>query len=204
LLEDLLEGGWSLLETSAGQNASMADLDALATAARRADLSRVRPLLAHAIRALRKAGISLSDRRIVRCQKLVAAAAVLAGRMRPEDSDLWPIIYAIPTRDQQLLAQDCLREMLGRSQNETLSAAAEEASLGPLARATRISAAASALLDSPPDGGSAEEHEAWMLRLEGVARDIDACFGADQLPTGLADLRAKIVRLLAPDEAAVS
>ena len=204
LLEDLLEGGWSLLETSAGQNASMADLDALATAARKADLSRIRPLLAHAIRALRKAGISLSDRRIVRCQKLVAAAAVLAGRMTPEDSDLWPIIYAIPTRDQQLLAQDCLREMLGRSQNETLSAAAEEASLGPLARATRISAAASALLDSPPDGGSAEEHEAWMLRLEGVARDIDACFGADQLPTGLADLRAKIVRLLAPDEAAVS
>jgi len=128
--------------------------------------------------------------------------------MTPEDSDLWPIIYAIPTRDQQQQAQDSLRDMLGRSQNETLSAAAEEASLGPLARATRMSAAASALLEAPPIGESAEEHEAWMLRLEGVARDIDACFGADQLPGDLAELRARIVRILtteeAPDEAAVS
>src|SRR5262249_43277399 len=141
LLEDLLEGGWSLLETSGGQQASMADLDALARAARQANLSRIRPLLAHAIRALRKTGISLSDRRIVRCQKLVAAAAVLAGRLTPAESDLWPIIYAIPTHEQQLLAQDCLRDMLGRSENQTLSAAAEEASLGPLARATRMVAA---------------------------------------------------------------
>lgn len=195
-LEELLEAGWRLdHEDSNGfQPASLADLDALTAAARRADLSRVRPHLAHAIRLLRGAGIVLSDRRAVRAQGLVAAAAALVGRARATDADLWPLILAVPTREQQVLARECLGEVLARTENATLPAAAEEASLGPLARASRIAAAGRDVLRERPRDD--QESEDWLLRLEGIAREIDAGFAPEALPPELVEVRARIVAVL--------
>jgi MoxR-like ATPase len=195
-LEDLLEGGWRCDEQSleAISPAGMDDLDALAAAARQADLSRVRPHLAHAIRMLRAAGIVLSDRRAVRSQRLVAAAAALAGRSRPTDADLWPLVLAVPTRQQQAAARECLRDVLAQAENAALPAAAEEASLGPLARGGRLAAAARAALAERPDG--AEELEDWRLRLEGIAREIDAGFAPETTPPELAAARAQVVEAL--------
>jgi MoxR-like ATPase len=200
-LEELLEAGWSLdhaPENTGGTNgftrATLADLSTLAEAARRADLSRVRPHLAHAIRLLRGAGILLSDRRAVHAQGLVAAAAALAGRARPTDADLWPLILAVPTREQQSLARECLAEILAQTENATLPAAAEEASLGPLARAARIaSAGREALRVRPHDP---EETEEWLLRLEGIAREIDAGFAPESMPADLVEVRERIVAAL--------
>jgi MoxR-like ATPase len=202
-LEELLEAGWSLDHAQAdnGSNgsagshrATLADLDVLAEAARRSDLSRVRPHLAHAIRLLRGAGILLSDRRAVHAQGLVAAAAALAGRARPTDADLWPLILAVPTREQQSLARECLSEILAQTENATLPAAAEEASLGPLARAARIASAGREALRARPHGP--EEAEEWLLRLEGIAREIDAGFAPETLPADLAEVRSRIVDAL--------
>ena len=198
LLEDLLESGWSLTSPMAGHSASIHDIDTLAVAAREAELERLRPILAQAVRKLRKAGIHLSDRRIVRCQKLIAAAAVLAGRPDPQEPDLWPIIYAVPSREQQVMARDCLRDMLDRSENATLPAAAEEASLGPLARATRIGKLAKELLSGQPPLENVEDYEMWLLKLEGVVREIDAGFAPDQIPGELASLRSSIASVLIP------
>lgn len=196
-LEELLEAGWNLDHEEPGtgfQPASLADLDTLTAAARQADLARVRPHLAHAIRLLRGAGIVLSDRRAVRVQGLVAAAAALAGRARATDADLWPLVLAVPTREQQALARECLGEVLARTENATLPAAAEEASLGPLARAARIAAAGrDALREQPRDD---QELEDWMLRLEGIAREIDAGFAPDTLPPDLVEVRKRIVEAL--------
>jgi MoxR-like ATPase len=200
-LEELLEAGWSLDHTPEGANgsngftrATLADLDVLAEAARRSDLSRVRPHLAHAIRLLRGAGILLSDRRAVHTQGLIAAAAALAGRARPTDADLWPIILAVPTREQQSLARECLSEILAQTENATLPAAAEEASLGPLARAARIASAGREALRARPSG--AEEAEEWLLRLEGIAREIDAGFAPESMPADLVEVRSRIVDAL--------
>jgi MoxR-like ATPase len=196
-LEELLEAGWNLDHEEAGAGftrATLADLDILAAAARRSDLSRVRPHLAHAIRLLRGAGILLSDRRAVHAQGLVAAAAALAGRTRPTDADLWPLILAVPTREQQSLARECLSEILAQTENATLPAAAEEASLGPLARAARIAAAGRDALRGRPHG--AEETEEWLLRLEGIAREIDAGFAPETMPDDLVEVRSRIVDAL--------
>jgi MoxR-like ATPase len=199
-LEELLEAGWSLDHEANGSNgsaftrATLADLDVLAEAARRSDLSRVRPHLAHAIRLLRGAGILLSDRRAVHTQGLVAAAAALAGRTRPTDADLWPLILAVPTREQQSLARECLSEILAQTENATLPAAAEEASLGPLARASRIAAAGREVLRARPHGS--EEAEEWLLRLEGIAREIDAGFAPETMPADLVEVRSRIVDAL--------
>lgn len=196
-LEELLEAGWNLDHQENGaafHRATLADLDALTAAARHADLSRVRPHLAHAIRLLRGAGIVLSDRRAVRVQGLVAAAAALAGRARATDADLWPLVLAVPTREQQSLARECLNEVLAQTENTTLPAAAEEASLGPLARATRIAAAGREVLRERPR--DAEELEDWLLRLEGIAREIDAGFAPETMPADLVDVRGRIVQAL--------
>jgi MoxR-like ATPase len=192
LLEDLLEAGWSLGEERPAARASIGDLDALARAARGADLGDVRAELARAVRTLRRAGIWLSDRRIVRTQRLVAGAAALAGRTRATPADLWPLIYALPTAEMQRTGREVLRDLLVPSENAALPAAAAEASLGPAARAGRLAEAARALL------ASATGDAAWRLRLEGVAREIDASFAADALPAGLVEVRAALVERLRP------
>jgi MoxR-like ATPase len=192
-LEELLTGGWDLEQKPPEHLATLEELAALSTAARSVEVALVRGALAHCVRLLRQAGISLTDRRTVRVQRLVAAATVLAGRTRATEADLWPLLYAVPTAETQALARDVLRDMLQASQNPALPAAAEEASLGPLARAQRLAGAAGELLDAPPQVGDASAAEVWRLKLEGVAREIDAGFPPEQLPEALKAVRQRII-----------
>jgi MoxR-like ATPase len=196
-LEELLEGGWSLGAPEAPARASLADIDALTATALRADMTPVRPRLAHAVRLLRKAGIALSDRRVVKVQTLIAAAAALAGRASPTEADLWPIVAAVPTREEQALARDVLRDVLSATENASLMAAAAEISLGPAARAARIEEEGTRLLAEKPDETGTPDAEAWKLRVEGLARQIDAGFTREKTPPSLAALRARVVEILA-------
>jgi MoxR-like ATPase len=193
-LEELLEGGWLADRAEAPRTASIADLDAIAAVARDADLVAIRPRLAEAVRTLRGAGIALTDRRIVKLQRLVAAAAALDGRSHATEADLWPIVYAVPTAEAQAQARDVLRPLLAASANAALGAAAAEASLSPPAHAARLVEAVRALLAVAADG---EARAAWRLRLESMAREIDAGFAAEARPPALADARAAVVAALA-------
>ena len=186
-LEDLLAGGASLWRSEEARTASLEALDVLSQAAREADLGPARPHLAHALRTLRAAGIGLSDRRMVKVQRLVSAAAALAGRRTPSVADLWPLIYAVPTKEAQALARDVLRDLLAHSENPALAAAALEASAGPLARAQRLVQAGREVLAGRPADADTEALASWRLKLEGVARELDAGFAPEALP---ADLRA--------------
>src|SRR5262249_41445001 len=144
---------------------------------------------------LRKNGIALSDRRVVKIQKLVAAAGAIAGRTQPSESDLWPIVGAVPSRDGQSAAREVLKDILAKAESEALAAAALEASLGPLARAQRIVAAGQSLLAARPvDDDRAVE--SWRLKLEGVAREIDAGFGGQSMPPAVSSVRAQIVSVV--------
>ncbi|HEY4240301.1 MAG TPA: AAA family ATPase [Kofleriaceae bacterium] len=184
-LEELLERGWAL-DAAPAAPAALRDLDALAAAARATDLAPVRPLLAECVRALRKAAIVLTDRRVVKLQRLVAAAAALDGRTRATAADLWPIVYAIPTEEAQGQGREVLRSLLVSSANASLGAAAEAASQSPAARAARLVGFARAAL---AQGDRA--------RLEAVALQIDASFAPDARPPELAEVRAAIVGALA-------
>lgn len=196
MLEQLLESGWSLNQSQEPLTAGLNDIEVLTNAVRKADLSGVRQRIAQAIRTLRGTGISLTDRRAVRAQKLIAGAAVMAGRDNPTAADLWPLIFVLPTREQQSLGRDCLRDLLSATENATLPVAAEEASLGPLARATRVAQAAREVLAARTNNGDAEQHRAWRLQLEGIARDIDAGFTPEQMPAELVELRVRIIEVL--------
>lgn len=196
-LEALLDGGAALARSSLEQRASLEHVDALSTAAKLANTSRLRDPLAHAVRLLRKAGVELSDRRVVKVQRLACAAAVLGGRTEPTDADLWPILYAVPTLDGQRLAQDVLKDVLKHSQSSTLIAAAEAASNAPGARAARIVETATGLFAQSPASEDVSGRERWKLKLEGVAREIDASFDTNALPPTLAPVRARLAELLA-------
>ncbi|WAS92417.1 AAA family ATPase [Nannocystis punicea] len=200
-LEELLEQGFGAAQELDAPLASLAQLDVLGAAARNVDLEGVRPALAHAIRRLRGAGIALSDRRLVKIQRLVAAAAALAGRTRASDGDLWPIVAAVPTAAEQAQTRDTLRDLLQRSESGVLGAAAAESSLGPLVRAARIAGDADLLLARDP-GIEPLAREAWRLKLEALAREIDASFRAEELPADAARVRAAIVERFAALDAA--
>jgi MoxR-like ATPase len=175
---------------------SLAHVQVLADVATAMAMTSVHAAIAHAVRLLRNAGIALSDRRIVRSQRLVAAAAALAGRTAPTDADLWPLVYALPTEQAQHLGRDVLRDLLASSANSALLSAAAEGSLGPLARADRIVHTGTLVIDALPT--NAADVPAWRLRLEGIAREIDASFPRNELPADLTSLRARIAETLSP------
>ncbi|MFO0595019.1 MAG: AAA family ATPase [Myxococcaceae bacterium] len=171
--------------------ASIDDLDVLARAADGADLSGIRPLYAQCVRLLRQAGVELTDRRLVRVQRLIAAAATLAGRSRAEAEDLWPLVFALPTAEQQALARTVLKQQLEGAANDATPGAALEATQGRAARAKLLDDRAAQLLVAEV------RDDRWRLQLEGVARDIDAAFSSDTLPDSLKSRRALIVDALA-------
>ncbi|WP_394824020.1 AAA family ATPase [Pendulispora albinea] len=203
-LEELLAAGWSLRPSPATVGtaaASLGDLDVLAGAAASMDLSPIRSAIAQGVRLVREAGIAWTDRRIVRVQGLIAAAAALAGRERPTEADLWPMVFALPSEQAQRAGRDALRELLSRSENGSLVTAAAEGSLAPEARGAILAKRGAAIVAArpkaePSDGG----HGPWRLQLESVAREIDATFTADAMPLELVALRARIVQLLGAPE----
>ncbi len=186
-LESLLAAGWGGRATP--QPIERQGLDALREMLPHVDLNAARPLLADAARALRNAGIVLSDRRLVRIQRLVAAAALLDGRSVATEADLWPVHFAVPTEDGQRASRELLREVLDASASQTLRAAAEAAAASPSARAARLAAAARALLEVDVSMPARRR----LSKLEAAAREIDANFETATLPPDLAEARAALV-----------
>ncbi|MFI0980883.1 AAA family ATPase [Streptomyces sp. NPDC021093] len=82
----------------------LTDLAVLQQALADIDLTAVREPYARIVRALRAEGIAFSDRRAVKAQKVFAASALLAGRLRAEASDLAVLarLWTDP-RDEQSL-----------------------------------------------------------------------------------------------------
>lgn len=197
LLESLLEGGWDLAKKDFSHAADIADIDFLAREVSSVDLTEIRPQIAQAVRILRGAGINISDRRAVKMQKLIASAAILDGRTTAKNVDLWTLIYAVPTSEQQALARDSLHELLRETENKTLPFAAEDASRGALARAARLVNLANETLQNRPAENDLQD--AWRLKIEGIAREIDAGFNSETMPSDLAEIRARVVEILEKD-----
>ena len=185
-LEALLEGGWQVGQRPVAVRAQLASLDVLHGAVASVDLAPVRADLAHAIRQLRHANILLSDRRIVKAQTLIAAAAVLAGRTAATRADLWPLVYVVPTAAGQQSARETLSTLLAEARHPLLQAVVEQAVQQPLARVARLNEAADRLLGA----ARGEGHQA---SVEALLREIDANFTSTTLPPELAPRRAQLV-----------
>lgn len=188
-LESLLAQGWQSDHSSPDAIVSMSELDFLSAHANSADMTQVQGLLADCIRLLRKENIQLSDRRIVKSQRLIGAAAVLDGRERPDESDIWPLLHVLAREEEQVTAREVLQEKLSKSNSKTLRAAAENASMGPLARAQRLVDQAHELLALPSEKQN-------RLSVEALGREIDTSFNMSTMPANLKESREKLMLVL--------
>jgi MoxR-like ATPase len=70
---------------------------------------------------LRSAGLSVSDRRSVKLQRLVAASAVLAGRWQAHTTDLWVLRYIWDTEEQREILAALVHQAIEASPPEQLA-----------------------------------------------------------------------------------
>jgi MoxR-like ATPase len=202
-LEELLESGWAASRPLAspapeasstgavpGNPSVLAALDRLEQSALGCDLSGVQGDLASAVRRMRSAGVALSDRRAVRSQRLVAAAAVLDGRDHATPADLWVLPLVAPTADAQATIREALADVLAQGRSSTLLGAAEDFARGPAARADRLARTGTELLAGHGELPAEPEQR---LRLEATLREIDSAFDPAHLPDHLAEIRTRLV-----------
>ncbi|MEH1166935.1 AAA family ATPase [Micromonospora sp. CPCC 205539] len=190
-LDELLEVGWSAGSRPSDPAGSLLPaLDRLSEATRGCDLGGVRGPLATAIRQLRQAGVPLSDRRAVRSQRLVAAAATLDGRTAATADDLWVLPLIAPTLDAQASAREVLADLVAQGRNASLVYAAEEFARGQQARAARLVESGRRLLDELVTAPLTHDDR---LRVEATLREIDAGFVLADASQALQDMRGRLV-----------
>jgi len=111
----LLESGWKrereLEKPSA--NFPVEELRRLARVTLSIDINPIRESYAALVTRLREAGVSLSDRRAVKGLKLIAASALLCGRMTAERSDMWVMQHVWDREDQAGLLANIVTGFIG-------------------------------------------------------------------------------------------
>jgi MoxR-like ATPase len=101
-LAEVLSAGWRLQHRAPVESAmSFDDLRALHSLHAAVELGAVLPKLTELVVRIRAAGMAVSDRRAVRLQRVVAASALLCGRLDARVSDLWVLKHIWDTEEQQ-------------------------------------------------------------------------------------------------------
>jgi MoxR-like ATPase len=173
----LLQAGWALEQaTIAESSVAAADLRALSALLPTVDLSGVMEPYIEVVFKVRDLGIAFSDRRAVKVLKLVAASALLCGRMAPVASDLWVLRY-VWDREEQI-------EPLAALINGVLEIHGDDTARHPLAA-----------VESQPDG------EDLARQLDGVEQELDGSLSlaaVARLRDRLADLADRAAWLTEP------
>lgn len=101
-LAAVLAAGWELQHRAAAESAlGFDDLRALHGLHAAVDFGEARPRLVDLIGRIRAAGMTVSDRRAVKLQRVIAASALLCGRLVARVSDLWVLKHIWDTEEQQ-------------------------------------------------------------------------------------------------------
>ena len=100
-LPRLLAAGWKLEQSSLLESTvSASDLRALSRRVYEIDVAAIADRYSDVVSKVRDLGVALSDRRVVKILKLVAASAVLCGRMVAQISDFWVLRYVWDSEEQ--------------------------------------------------------------------------------------------------------
>ncbi len=121
LLSQVLVAGRKLEQQKATESPliTTAELEALQAACQTVNLAPVADTYVQAIFALRSAGISVSDRRAVKMQSLVAASALLCGRTIATLSDLWVLKHVWDTEEQVEILEGIVNHLIEKDAPET-------------------------------------------------------------------------------------
>jgi MoxR-like ATPase len=100
-LPRLLSAGWALESHTASQSSVSADeIRSLSSQLYQVDLSAVMEPYMDTLVKIRDLGIGFTDRRAVKVQKLLAASAMLCGRIQANAADLWVLRYVWDREEQ--------------------------------------------------------------------------------------------------------
>jgi MoxR-like ATPase len=102
-LAHVLSAGWEL-DTRRAMPSSRLHVDELRKLnglVGHVDVESLRPQYAELVTRLRRAGLVISDRRAVKLQRLIAASAVLCGRMQANRTDFWVLRYIWDVEEEQ-------------------------------------------------------------------------------------------------------
>ena len=102
-LANVLSAGWELDARAVTETSKLHvdQLRQLSQLVKQVDVSELRPQYAELVGRLRRAGLVISDRRAVKLQRLIAASAVLCGRLQANRTDFWVLRYIWDTEDEQ-------------------------------------------------------------------------------------------------------
>jgi MoxR-like ATPase len=120
-LPEVLAAGWKLDQgqVSAGGALSVQEIESVQSLVGEVDLSGVARPYVDLVGKLRNSGIVVSDRRAVKIQKLVAASAVICGRLNANVTDMWVLRYIWDAEDQ--------REVLAAIVNQAVASGPSDA-----------------------------------------------------------------------------
>lgn len=124
-LPELLSRGWAREQVRQAEASEpgvllMADLIELSHSVHGVDIEPVRGLLADLVGELLAQGVTLSDRRIVRAQKLIAAATLLREDSVAGSRDLWPLAHLWTVQSDAALVRDTVNERVTADGGEPL------------------------------------------------------------------------------------
>ena len=197
-LVPLLATGWNQFRSTEAPapRVNKALFDGLHAASLAIDLSSIREIYAHIIRKLRLLGVTLSDRKAIKGQKAIAAAAALRGVAVAGAEDLWPVAFLVQDKMQQQEARELLSAELAASFNPVLTASVAQATFGITAHAADLAGQCTLLFGAEPDASQNAAREAWLVRLETLLLRIEAAFSAKTIPPHLAEHHARIINFL--------
>ena len=119
-LSEVLTAGWRVDARSESQfgNVTAEDLRGLQQLVHRVSLDSLRADYVALVGKLRNAGVKISDRRAVKLQRLIAASALLCGRLEANRTDLWVLRYIWDTEDEQELLASLVSQAAESSSDE--------------------------------------------------------------------------------------
>lgn len=166
-LSEVLAAGWRLEQTDGAQPRQFGidDVRRLNELVLQVDFSQVRPKYVELVRRLRHAGVTLTDRRAVKLQRMLAASALLCGRLVANATDLWVMRYVWDTEEQQQVLASLVQDAISAATPE------EQAASHQRARGT----------DAPDPEQLARDLDALAARLAQSSTDNERMYVRDQL-----------------------
>ena len=118
-LQEVADAGWrlDLAECQPTSTYSLDDIRQMHALLARVDLSEVRSMYIELVHRLRHAGIDISDRRVVKLQRLIAASALVCGRLQSQPSDLWILRYIWDNEDQPEVLSSIVQDAIGKTKS---------------------------------------------------------------------------------------
>lgn len=113
-LTAVLKAGWELEKDDREYSTefSIEDIRYLNRVISQVDLSEILESYTNLVQRLRNAGIAISDRRAVKFQKVIAASAVISGRLKAINSDMWVLRNIWDTEEQQEIVTSIVNRQL--------------------------------------------------------------------------------------------